>query len=201
VFYGLPKIISSLITYRYAVVFPIAVIEGPLVSIIAGSLAAQGYFNVYAIYGLLVLADLVGDTLYYCAGRYGGLYFIKKWHGFFNTEPKEVLFFEPLFLRQAPKLLFFGKLQGLGSVVLMAAGIVKYPYGLFMWYNAIATFIKSAVLVTVGYVFYHQLSGVDSAVTRIGIILSVIFIGIVAWVFIRKARNERDDVIDFNNPS
>ncbi len=68
----LATVIALLEQYRYIILFPIACIEGPMVAFLAGSLAALGYFNIFVLLPVLVLADVGPDIAYYFAGRYGG---------------------------------------------------------------------------------------------------------------------------------
>lgn len=180
-FLGIDKVMALLISYKYAIIFPIAVIEGPTISIIAGVLVGRGYFNLFLVYIIIFAADLVGDTVYYCIGRYGGKYLVETQNRMFSIEPKKFDALEAAFVRHGAKLLFFGKLQGLGSVVLMAAGVVKYPYSTFIMYNAIATIFKSAALLLLGYFFYQQFAVVDSYVFQVGAALSVVFLGVAYW--------------------
>ena len=58
-------VIAILINYGYFLLFPIAVLEGPIISVIAGFLVLQGYFNILLVYAVMVVADLTGDFLYY----------------------------------------------------------------------------------------------------------------------------------------
>jgi membrane protein DedA with SNARE-associated domain len=55
--------------YGYAALLPLAVIEGPAVTVFAAFLAAQGVFDVFGVYAIVVLGDLIGDVLYYAVGR------------------------------------------------------------------------------------------------------------------------------------
>src|SRR6185295_20205952 len=58
--------------YKYLVIFPIAVIEGPIIIVISGFLVYMGFLNVYVAYVVLVVADTIGDSLYYLVGKYWG---------------------------------------------------------------------------------------------------------------------------------
>jgi membrane protein DedA with SNARE-associated domain len=59
-----------LAVYGYAALLPLAVIEGPAVTVFAAFLAAQGVFDVIGVYAIVVLGDLIGDVLYYAVGRW-----------------------------------------------------------------------------------------------------------------------------------
>ena len=70
-FIPLARIVAILGQYGYAVLLPIAVVEGPAMAVIAGALVASGQMNGVVACVLLVLADLVGDAGYYGLGRFG----------------------------------------------------------------------------------------------------------------------------------
>jgi membrane protein DedA with SNARE-associated domain len=188
-FFSLQKIIALLITYKYAIIFPIAVIEGPAVSIIAGSLAQAGYLNVFLVYLLIVFGDMVGDTIYYAIGKFGGLYFIRRWNNLLKVDTKKLVYLEKTFTDHGPKLLFIGKTQGLGSIVLMSAGLAKYPYGPFMWYNTLATFLKSFILLYFGYAFGKEYAVASGYIVKIGVAMSFVFL-IGIYFYIRKKYKE-----------
>lgn len=62
----------------YFIFFLLAMLEGPIVTAIAGFLAASGYFNIYLIIFLATLADTIDDTILYCIGRFGKKTYLKK---------------------------------------------------------------------------------------------------------------------------
>ena len=75
----LEHFIALLLQYKYFFLFPIAIIEGPIISILAGVLIARGVMDPWVSYTLLVLGDLIGDGFYYAIGRFGGRPVLNKW--------------------------------------------------------------------------------------------------------------------------
>jgi membrane protein DedA with SNARE-associated domain len=55
----------------YFVLFPLMIIEGPAVMIIAGFLVSLGYYELRDVFVTAVIAALIGDFLHYAAGRWG----------------------------------------------------------------------------------------------------------------------------------
>lgn len=146
--------IQWLIDYRYFVIFPIMVIEGPIITVISGFLSSMGYFNAFAVYAAAVIGDFVGDTLYYMAGYYGRNSFIGRWGHYVGITAKRVVRLERHFKRHSGKTLVLGKLsQGVGAVILVTAGAAKMNYWKFMGYNMVATMPKSFVLLLIGLYF------------------------------------------------
>ncbi len=179
--FSLQKILELIIAYRYAVIFPIAVVEGPIISIISGFLASSGYLNVYFVYPLLVFADLVGDTLYYAIGYFGGNFFIKRWGWFLNIDSSKLLKVEHHFKNHGGKWLFFGKAQGIGTPILVAAGVIKMPYPKFLWINFVVTIFKSLILVIIGYYFGKAYVIINDYFNKIAL-LSLLAISIVVMI-------------------
>jgi membrane protein DedA with SNARE-associated domain len=172
-----------LLKYKYLILLPITIFEGPTISIIAGAFIATGYLNPFTVYGIVILGDIIGDTLYYCIGRFGGLY--SKWGRFLKIDDKKIMIIEKMFTDDGPKILFLGKAQGLGAIVLIAGGLVKYPYKLFMLYNIIATLLKSLILILIGFYFGKEYAVANNYITKIGIFLSFAFLAI-AYFYMRK---------------
>lgn len=184
---SLHTIPQLLLTYKYALLFPISIVEGPVVTIIAGFLISGGYLNPYFVYGILIAGDLIGDTLYYMIGRFGGHFFIRRWGHIFGIDDIRLQKLEKNFENHGGKLLLFGKTQGLGSAILAAAGISKMPYGRFMWINLLGTVVKVFVFLIIGYYFGQAYTQIDSTLNKIVTMSSLILIvAIVLYILYRR---------------
>jgi membrane protein DedA with SNARE-associated domain len=142
---------GSLIAHGSALILPLAVIEGPLVSIAAGFLSAQGYFDWPWALGLLVCGDLIGDVTYYWIGRTGktGLNGLLRRLRVRSTVTPDL---QRHLKDHATKMLLIGKwTQSIGVVVLIGSGMLRLPLAKFILVNLLATLPKSAVLFGVGY--------------------------------------------------
>ena len=148
-------IIALLIKYRYLLIFPIAVLEGPIISMVVGFLIYMGYLNGMAAFGLLILADLVGDSLYYFLGRFGRKRFLHKYGHYIGMNEARILVLERQFEKNHWKILAVGKTQAIGSLILVAAGVAKAPFDKFLWYNLLGSFPKVLFFILVGYFFGH----------------------------------------------
>ncbi len=191
--FELENAIQLLITYKYVLLFPWAIAEGPIVSVIGGFLVSTGILNPYITYGLLVIADLIGDTIYYCIGRFGGRPFIHRWGNFFGINEEKLMKTESHFHHHAGKTLAIGKTQPWGMLVLIASGLSKMSYVRFMWLNLAVTIFKSLGLMVIGFYFgksYALISEYFGLYGQITILLAVIIV--VAYVvFFRKKKNEK----------
>jgi membrane protein DedA with SNARE-associated domain len=61
---SLTEVVQWLLYYKYFVLFPIMVVEGPIITIIAGFLVSLGHLNGLAAYAVLVAGDVTGDSIY-----------------------------------------------------------------------------------------------------------------------------------------
>jgi len=166
--------VSWLLKFRYLAIFPLAVIEGPIITVLIGFFISLGVFNPLIAYVVIVAGDLVGDALHYAAGRWGGRKFIDRWGRYFGVGPGQIETIKNQFDKRGDKLLFVGKMShGIGGAFLVAAGFIKMPFNKFIFANMLATLVKSVVLLTIGFYFGQSL-------TRIKSILDALAFGLAA---------------------
>jgi len=175
-------IFKLLFTYSYLILFPLVVVEGPVVSIIAGFLVSLGFMDFIPTYLTIVSGDLVGDFLYYSAGRWWLNKAYKGVLNFFNINLKVVHKLETAIKKNKGPFLFFGKLShAIGGLILFAAGSAAIPIDEFLWFNFLATLPKSLILILVGYYFGSTVSNFKRYVdfTVLGLfIFTLVLIGI-----------------------
>ena len=145
------RVIPLLARYGYAVLLPIAVVEGPARAAIAGALVAAGQMNGVVACLLLVGADLVGDAGYYGLGRYGHAPLLKRINKRLSLTPERLRPLEKRFRDNDWKLLMIGKTQALGGIILYFAGASRMSFVRYMALNLAATFPKVVVFELVGY--------------------------------------------------
>lgn len=176
------QIFNLLYTYSYLVLFPLVVIEGPVVTIITGFLVSLGFMDFIPAYMTIVAGDLAGDVLYYSAGRWwlNGTY--KGVLKFLNINFKLVHKLEVAIKKNKGPFLFFGKLShAIGGPILFAAGSAGISMKEFLEFNFFATLPKSLILIGVGYYFGSTVSNFRRALdfTVLGLLVfTIILIGL-----------------------
>jgi membrane protein DedA with SNARE-associated domain len=184
----LTSILGWIARYTYFVLFPIAVIEGPIITIIGGFLSSSHQLNGYIAYAVLVAGDVTGDLLYYAIGYWGREKFIKRWGKYLGIKMENVEAMEKKLKQHQVKTLLLGKtLQGVGGVALVAAGSAKISIAKFTWYEFLGTLPKSLILFMIGFYFgsqYEKLSHYLDYVTYATIAIAVL--GIAAYFIFRK---------------
>ena len=146
-----PELTSFLIAHGSALILPLAVIEGPVVAIIAGALSAGGYLDWPWVLVMLVCGDVIGDAIHYAIGRFGGapLAALGRRCGLNEAKSSDVA---ARLRADATRMLFVGKwTHAIGGFVLIGAGVLRLNLAKFLLVNLIATVPKSAVLLGIGY--------------------------------------------------
>lgn len=150
-----------IIEYRYWLLVPLSIIEGPVVAFVAGTLAATGYFNIYGLGLFFFVRDMVMDGLYYALGHFGGRTMLvqRLLHkiGVRENHLEEV---RMLWERHAGVTMFLGKLSyGIASSFIVVAGMVRMPLTKFFGWGALAAIAQYGVLLLLGYFFGNTLGG------------------------------------------
>jgi len=184
----LTTVISWLLAYRYVILFPLVVIEGPIVTILAGFLASLGQFNLIICYPLIVVADVLGDLFMYAQGRWGGKPAVERWGHHFGIKPEIIGRLEEHFKKHPGKTLVIGKISHFfGGPVLIAAGMARMPLCEFLWFNFLGTLPKSLVLLLLGFYFGEAYMKFDKFFTFVGWAAgALIVISVIVYFVIRK---------------
>lgn len=147
--------IAGVITdHGIAILAPLAVIEGPIVTVIAAYMASLNLLDLVDVILCVIIADVVGDCILYAMGR-----------GMFDWLPlalrrrvgvsrRRMAQFVRTFRDHGVRVLVIGKLtHAAGFAVLIAAGAARMPFMTFVLVNLLATIPKSLALVALGYLF------------------------------------------------
>lgn len=171
-----------LLAYRYPIILPLAVVEGPVVMLLSGILIRAGLFDFWPVYLLLLIGDLIGDVGWYWVGRHGGRRFIEKYGGLVSVTNERIEQVERFFQTHHTRILFISKITmgfGFAIATLMAAGASRIPFRKYLLINFIGGFIWTGILIAIGYFLGNFYVTIDRDL-RWMFILSVIVIGLAA---------------------
>jgi len=150
------QIISFLSFSKYAIVFVLCIVEGPVVMLTSGFLYRLGQFSLVPLYFSLMGGDFVADLGWYAVGRFGASPIVYKYGKFLNITPEIVLKIEKRFKTYQDRILFISKITmgfGFALATLLVAGILKVPFKRYAILNLFGGFIWTALLLAVGYFF------------------------------------------------
>ncbi|HIP50341.1 MAG TPA: DedA family protein [Candidatus Pacebacteria bacterium] len=172
-------IIQFLSEYGYWIILPLMIIEGPIVTLIAAFMASLGVFNIYVIFLLSILGDVLGDVIFYWIGCKGGIHFVRRVGKYIGITEELVVKMEKFFASHGGKTIFAVKsTTGLCWATFIAAGIVKMPFRKFVGYSVLGGLVWSGFLVIMGYFFGYLYEQIVDYINYSGLIiggLAVIF--------------------------
>ncbi len=183
------NLVLLLTNYGYFILFPLAVIEGPVVSLLVGFLMYLGYFQFFPALAVLVLGDVVPDVFYYYIGRFGnGKKLIEKYGARYNFISGNFNLVEKLWREHGKKTMFFSKIAyGLSTPLLISAGLVKMPLRRFVSYTIPISITLYTVIIIIGYYLGSSYQLAAKYINYAEIIIAIFFvIFIAAYVFSAK---------------
>lgn len=169
---------------------PISVVEGPIVTVVAAYLARLGFMNIFAVYAVCVMGDLIGDGILYGIGRAGPGLLPARWRLRIGATEERMIAVEEHFRQKGGRTLVIGKLtHSAGVAVLIAAGASRMPFLGFLWWNLIATLPKTAFFATLGYTLGYAYGAIDSWIFRASVgLLALIVLAGLGWVWHHRRR-------------
>lgn len=149
-------IILLISKYGYFILFPIAVVEGPIATIIAGFFVSMAFLNFFLVYAIVVAGDVVGDTLCYAFGRWGGAIFF-RWVGpYVGVTQEKLKKVQAYFNSHNHRVIVLSKfIHGIGISGLIVAGSLKVPYKRYFTICFFTSLIQSMALLVIGVLFGH----------------------------------------------
>jgi membrane protein DedA with SNARE-associated domain len=172
--------------------FPLAILEGPIVSVLAGWLVHLGFLAFGLSFLVLVVADLVGDVLvYYLGQRFFGL-LSAKWKRRLGLTAGRVAKAEEHFRKHGRMTLVIAKItHSFGFAALATAGMTRMPMPAFLLYNTIATIPKTLLFLTIGYFIGNSHLLLDSWIGRGSLVIFLLgsLVFIILWF--KKRRHSK----------
>lgn len=174
-------IFQWVIVHGYWLIFIALFIEGPVVTAAAAFAAALGYFNIYLIFLLSILGNLIPDIILYAVGFWGRNSVVDKYGHRFHLSHERMEHLSGLMHRHAWKTFIAVKLLPFMAVPgLMMAGAIKMPLRRYALITTVIILPTSLIYLLLGYYFgaaYNQIKNyVDYAPYLIILIMGVIFV-------------------------
>jgi membrane protein DedA with SNARE-associated domain len=184
-------IVELVRNYGLLLLLPLAILEGPIVSVIAGWLIKLGYLQFGPVYVVCIAADLTGDGLLYCIGRYSSGKLPRRWFPRIFPSADTVAVMLERFHTQGGRILVVAKLtHSLGFAALLAAGAARMSIPAFFWFNLLATIPKSLFFILIGYGLGQAYATIDAWIWR-GSVLVFVLACAAAFLWLRKSKARR----------
>jgi membrane-associated protein len=174
------------VRFKYPLIFWGAVIEGPILTVASGFLLHQGAFDLFLLYLTLVAGDLLGDVGWYYIGYFFAEPVVRKHGRFLGVTPELFEKVKIIFHKKHSAILFVSKITmgfGMALGTLMAAGAVKIPLKIFIFYNALGEFVYVGILMLLGYYFGSFYSEIASGFKLLSVFAILVISGAVFYGF------------------
>lgn len=180
-------VLALLQTHGYWVMFLIMILEGPIVTYVAAFAASLEIFNFYIVLILSILGNVVGDLIYYLIGRFGRKIIVDRYMNFMHLKKERIEKIEKYLKENVGKTITVVKLTPpLPGPGLILAGVVRIPFGKFMFYSVLVSVIFSLFFTLIG--FYSGVAfGTMSKYVKYGqfLIGGVVLLIIGFWLLLK----------------
>ena len=180
------QLFHFLIKYKYALIFPVATIEGPIITMVSGFLISLGVLSFIPTFLVVFTGDMISDSFYYAVGKRGRR-FVER-ITFLHISEARLEKVEQHFEKHPGKTLLISKASyGVGSLFLVAAGASKMVYQKFLEYITPMNAVRSTLLLLIGYLL-------GKTVRHAGLYLEYYTLGVIillplGYYIIKKIRD------------
>lgn len=161
----------------------------------AGALAATGHLSsVWLAIVLAVAAELVGQSIGYAIGRFGGRPFIDRYGPYVRFHHAELERVENFFGRYGKFAIFICRfIPVVRGIVGIPAGIAEMPLGAFYVWTFLGSLIFCGGLILAGNALGAHADEVIAGVRKYALlILGLGIVALVAFLFIQSRRTQRN---------
>ncbi len=157
-----------ILEYRYWILIPLSLIEGPIVAFVAGTLASVGYFNLYFLAALFFVRDVGLDGMYYAIGYFGSkTAFAGRMLKKIGVTADHLERVRTLWGKRPGWTMFVGKISyGIAQAFIVVAGVVRMPLRLFFKWGSIIAIAQYGTLLLTGYFLGASFGGTAEKVIK-----------------------------------
>jgi membrane protein DedA with SNARE-associated domain len=161
-----------------------------------GFLAAQGYFSLWAVVLVATVANLVGSSIAYAAGRYGGRDLVLRYGRYVFISRHHLEKADHWFERRGEITVFATRMMpGVRTFISVPAGISRMPFLRFAVYTFLGALPWNLALAYLGWLFGENWELLQEQFSRFNLVvwaaLGVALIVVVAAWRLRVARGAR----------
>ena len=181
----LREILRFFIKYKYAAIFPVAVAEGPIITMVSGFLVSRGYLSLLPTLLIVFFGDIISDSFFHFLGKWGRA--VIEYLRLVRVSPEKIERIENQFGRSPWKTMMLAKVSyGLGSVFMVASGISRMPLRDFLKYILSLDLIRSYLMLCIG--FYFGRAALHLGPTALKYYGAAVIILLPAFYFIYQRR-------------
>ncbi len=190
--HNLITLVPWIIAHGYLIFFVAAVIEGPLTTIGGGVVASLGYFNIFIVLALAILADIGADIVYYWIGYRGHNLVGSSFFRYFGLSKERVDKMRRLLHIHTNYALMLVKFSPIiGPIGLVTIGVTRLKFKKFFWAALKLSVPKSFFLVFLGYYFGESYQRLNKMIAQGPYIILglIILISLIYFIYLKIMAN------------
>ena len=164
--------------------------------ILAGVASNQGVLEPWLAFGSCLIGGLLGDLFTYSIGRHFGRSVVREhpWVARFLTPEREA-HIEEMINKHGLKVFFLARfLVGLRSPMYLTAGILRFPFRIFLLVDAVCASTVIGLFFGLSYVFGDRIQGwfqwIRQAEIALTVTVAVAVVSVVAFIYVRHRRRQ-----------
>jgi membrane protein DedA with SNARE-associated domain/membrane-associated phospholipid phosphatase len=145
---------------------------GETLLLLGGASAGAGYLEIWGVIGAAAGGALVGDTLGYELGRWGGRPLLERYGHILHLKARHLARAEAFVARYGTKAVFFGRFIAiLRTYSAFLAGVYRLPYPRFLLFNAAGGILWALTFGWLGAAFGSQWPLIQHWAGRAGLLM------------------------------
>jgi membrane protein DedA with SNARE-associated domain len=167
-------------------------IWGPPVTAAGAFGAALGHFNLWIVFALSLLTNLLSDAVFYAIGFWGRQEFVLNYGKYAGITKARLRIFEKLMAEHIGKAMTISKLVPLLALPgLVMAGVTRVPMRSYVWWAVIIAIPSSLVYLLVGFYFGAVYDQVERYLHLGGIVIALLIVLFGAGFHFARRFSER----------
>jgi undecaprenyl-diphosphatase len=173
-----------------------AVIPGDVVLLLAGFYVQRSSLDLAPVVALAFTGALLGDTLGYCIGRFGGRRIVERFGGGRLLPHQRLERVDRYFREYGMWAVALGRLAPVVRTVnTFAAGLARMPFPRFVSAVALAASVWAITVPILGFLFSGSLEAVRSTLGWVGVVVFLVFAGALIFTYRRMSRRLADEAL------
>jgi membrane protein DedA with SNARE-associated domain len=184
-------VFTWVVAHGYPFIYLAMCIEGPTVTAAATFATTLGYFNIWIIFALSLLGDIVPDMLFYVIGYWGRIGVVKRFGHYFGLTQARIERMEKQIKEHGGKTVAILKYTPVVAMPgLILVGAMRMKFGKFLFFVVAVTLQKTILFMAIGY-FFGQAYNVGKYIKYGALVpFAIIFLYFI-FVFSYKKISER----------
>ena len=172
-------------------------VPGETVLIAAAVYAGAGQLNIFVVIAVAIVAAVVGDSIGYVIGRFGGRRLVLRYGKYVFITPERLDKAEGFFRRHGGKIVTIARfVEGLRQANGIIAGITEMRWIRFFAFNLLGAVLWVCTWAGLGYLAGSHITEIWDAIERYQpifyTVIGALIVAFVVWQVLRRRRAKRE---------